>query len=134
MTISGTLATAGGILTNSRRRFVISGRLVSIKQLPSRSAFVVTLLALNLLLVNCSSALAEDFYKDKTIRFIVGQAAGGGYGFFTAADRPRAARAAGAGYDSYPRTAARHIGKHIPGNPTAVVENMTGAGSLVAAN
>ena len=72
-------------------------------------------LALNLLLVNWSSALAEDFYKDKTIRFIVGQAAGGGY-------------------DSYTRTVARHIGKHIPGNPTAVVENMTGAGSLVAAN
>ena len=115
MTISGTLATAGGILTNSRRRFVISERLASKKQLPSRSAFVVTLLGLSLLLVNCSSALAEDFYKDKTIRFIVGQAAGGGY-------------------DSYTRTVARHIGKHIPGNPTAVVENMTGAGSLVAAN
>jgi tripartite-type tricarboxylate transporter receptor subunit TctC len=62
-----------------------------------------------------SPALAEDFYKDKTLRFIVGQAAGGGY-------------------DSYTRTIARHIGKHIPGNPTATVENMTGAGSLVAAN
>ncbi len=58
---------------------------------------------------------AQEFYKDKTIRFIVGQAAGGGY-------------------DTYTRTIARHIGKHIPGNPTAVVENMTGAGSLVAAN
>lgn len=58
---------------------------------------------------------ADDFYKDKTIRFIVGQAAGGGY-------------------DAYTRTIAHHIGKHIPGNPTTVVENMTGAGSLVAAN
>jgi tripartite-type tricarboxylate transporter receptor subunit TctC len=59
--------------------------------------------------------LSQEFYKDKTLRFIVGQGAGGGY-------------------DTYTRTIARHIGKHIPGNPSAVVENMTGAGSLVAAN
>ena len=60
-------------------------------------------------------ALAQDFYKDKTIRFIVGQAAGGGY-------------------DTYTRTIARYIGKYIPGTPTTVVDNMIGAGSLVAAN
>ena len=58
---------------------------------------------------------AEDFFKGKTIRFVVGQAAGGGY-------------------DLSARTIARHMGKHIPGNPTIVVENMTGAGSLIAAN
>jgi tripartite-type tricarboxylate transporter receptor subunit TctC len=58
---------------------------------------------------------ADDFYKSKTIRFVVGQAAGGGY-------------------DLSARTIARHMGKHIPGNPTIVVENMTGAGSLIAAN
>ena len=62
-----------------------------------------------------AAAPAQDVYKDKTIRFIVGQAAGGGY-------------------DTYTRLIARHIVKHIPGNPSAVVENMTGAGSLVAAN
>lgn len=61
------------------------------------------------------SAAAQDFYRDKTIRFIVGQAAGGGY-------------------DTYTRTIARHIAKHIPGNPNTLVDNMTGAGSLVAAN
>lgn len=66
-------------------------------------------------LIASSPTLTQDFYKDKTLRFIVGQAAGGGY-------------------DTYTRTIARHIGKHIPGNPSAVVENMTGAGSLVAAN
>ena len=38
------------------------------------------------------------------------------------------------GYDTYTRTIARHLGKHIPGNPSFVVENMTGAGSLIAAN
>ena len=63
---------------------MISGRLASKKQSRSHSLALVALsLALNLLLVNCSSALAEDFYKDKTIRFIVGQAAGGGYDSYT---------------------------------------------------
>jgi tripartite-type tricarboxylate transporter receptor subunit TctC len=71
---------------------------------------------LALLLLGISqSAPAQDFYKGKTIRFIVGFAAGGGF-------------------DTYSRMIARHIGKHIPGNPDTIVENMTGAGSLVAAN
>lgn len=61
------------------------------------------------------TAGAEDFYKGKTIRFIVGQAPGGGY-------------------DTYVRLLARHISKHIPGNPSTTVENMEGAGSLIAAN
>jgi tripartite-type tricarboxylate transporter receptor subunit TctC len=56
-----------------------------------------------------------DFYKGKTIRIIVGFAAGGGF-------------------DTYSRTIGRHMGKFIPGNPTFTVENMTGAGSLIAAN
>ena len=58
---------------------------------------------------------ANEFYQGKTIRFVVGFAAGGGY-------------------DLSARIVGRHIGKHIPGNPTIVVENMTGAGSLIAAN
>lgn len=58
---------------------------------------------------------AEDFYQGKTIRFVVGAPAGGGY-------------------DTYTRAIARHLGKHIPGNPSMVVENMAGAGSLIAAN
>jgi tripartite-type tricarboxylate transporter receptor subunit TctC len=41
---------------------------------------------------------------------------------------------AGGGFDTYARTLSRHMSKHIPGNPTIVVENMTGAGSLIAAN
>ena len=56
-----------------------------------------------------------DFYKGKTIRFIVGHAPGGGY-------------------DGYTRTVARHIGKHFPGSPTPVVQNLTGAGGLIAGN
>jgi tripartite-type tricarboxylate transporter receptor subunit TctC len=57
----------------------------------------------------------DGFYKGKTVRIIVGAAAGGGY-------------------DTYSRTIARHIGKHIPGNPTLIVENMPGAGFLISAN
>jgi tripartite-type tricarboxylate transporter receptor subunit TctC len=58
---------------------------------------------------------ADEFYKGKTIRFVVGLAPGGGY-------------------DLSARTIGRHMGKYIPGNPTIIVENMTGAGSLRAAN
>ena len=58
---------------------------------------------------------AEDFYRNKTVRIIVGFAPGGGF-------------------DAYARAIARHLGKHIPGNPSVVVENMTGAGSLISAN
>ncbi len=57
----------------------------------------------------------EKFFKGKTIRFIVGASPGGGY-------------------DTYTRTAARHISKHFPGNPTPVVQNLTGAGGLIVAN
>lgn len=56
-----------------------------------------------------------DFYSGKTIRIVVGFAAGGGY-------------------DTYARLIARYLGKYIPGNPTIVVENQVGAGSLLAAN
>jgi tripartite-type tricarboxylate transporter receptor subunit TctC len=56
-----------------------------------------------------------DFYRGKTVRIIVGFSAGGGY-------------------DAYSRAIARHLGRHIPGNPAVIVENMTGAGSIIAAN
>src|SRR5918992_5183670 len=76
---------------------------------------VPSLAVLVFLAIPLQTALAEDFYKGKTIRFVVGLAPGGGY-------------------DTYARMMARHISRHIPGNPETVVENMTGAGSLVAAN
>lgn len=69
-----------------------------------------------LLLSNSQLASAQDgFYKGKSIRIIVATSAGGGF-------------------DAYTRTLARHMGKHIPGNPTFVVENMPGAGHLIGAN
>lgn len=60
------------------------------------------------------TVFAQEFYKGKTIRVIVGGTAGGGF-------------------DTYTRVIARHMGKHIPGNPTLVVENMTGAATRIAA-
>ncbi len=60
-----------------------------------------------------TSAQAAEYYAGKTIEFVVGGDAGGGY-------------------DIYARTVARHLAKHIPGNPTIVVKNMPGAGSTRA--
>jgi len=62
-----------------------------------------------------SAAPAQEFYKDKMITFIVGYSPGGTY-------------------DQYTRLIARHIGKYVPGSPTAIVENMPGAGGIIAAN
>jgi tripartite-type tricarboxylate transporter receptor subunit TctC len=58
-------------------------------------------------------AEAADYYAGKTIEFVVGNDVGGGY-------------------DIYARTVARHITRHIPGNPTIIVRNMPGAGSTRA--
>ncbi len=60
-------------------------------------------------------AQTQPFYQGKTLQIVVGFGAGGGY-------------------DAYARLVGRTIGKHIPGNPTIVVQNMPGAGSRVAAN
>jgi tripartite-type tricarboxylate transporter receptor subunit TctC len=55
----------------------------------------------------------EEFYRGKTVTIQVGFTAGGGY-------------------DLYARVLGRHMGRHIPGNPQVVVQNMPGAGSLKA--
>jgi tripartite-type tricarboxylate transporter receptor subunit TctC len=67
-------------------------------------------LAASALTIAAASASAADFYAGRTIEFDVGADVGGGY-------------------DIYARTLARHMGRHIPGNPTIVVKNMPGAGS-----
>ena len=56
-----------------------------------------------------------EFYKGKTVDLYIGTSVGGGY-------------------DVYGRLLARHIGKHIPGNPTVTARNMEGAGGLRLAN
>jgi tripartite-type tricarboxylate transporter receptor subunit TctC len=57
----------------------------------------------------------EAPFKGGTIRFIVGYSAGGLF-------------------DTYSRLIARHFGKHVPGDPTTIVENMTGAGGMISVN
>lgn len=83
----------------------------------NRQFLLTAVMATGLLFFGAAtSAIAQEpFYKNKTVRIIVGGSAGGGY-------------------DTYTRLLARHLGKHIPGNPTFVVENMTGAGTLISAN
>lgn len=61
------------------------------------------------------SSTADEFYKGKTVTFVVGFSSGGGY-------------------DAYARLLARHLPNHIPGSPTVIVQNMDGAGSMRAAN
>src|SRR6478609_9113380 len=59
-------------------------------------------------------ALAQDgFYRGKTVTIVVGYSAGGGY-------------------DQYARLVARHLGRHIPGQPNVIVQNMPGAASMTS--
>ena len=57
----------------------------------------------------------EEFYRGKQLNMVIGYPTGGSN-------------------DIYARAVARHIGKHIPGNPTVIPRNMPGGGSLIAAN
>src|SRR5262245_34475164 len=76
---------------------------------------------LTVLALACASAApaqaqpAADFYKGKQIRFVVGTASG-------------------QDYDLWARLIGRHITRHIPGTPTLIVENMPGAGHILATN
>ncbi len=70
------------------------------------------------LMIHASAAQAQsvaDFYKGKTIRIVIGTSVGGAYGVFS-------------------QLAARHIGRHLPGQPTVIVQSMPGAGGLVSLN
>src|SRR5918911_953036 len=81
---------------------------------PYRVALLV--FCFSMTLVNAASAAAiEEFYKGKTIQFVVGSPAGGGY-------------------DTYTRLIARHFAQYVPGKPATIVQNMPGAAMLIAAN
>ena len=72
-------------------------------------------LTLSAMLLGAQGAAADDYYRGKKI-FIV------------------SASSAGGGYDQYARLLARHLGKHIPGAPLLIVQNMPGAEGVKAAN
>ena len=80
------------------------------RTIPIASAFAV----IAALTTTVRAEPVEDFYRGRTINILIGFSAGGGY-------------------DLYARLLARHLGRHIPGNPTVVPQNMPGAGSLKAA-
>jgi tripartite-type tricarboxylate transporter receptor subunit TctC len=84
----------------------------------SRAAALAASVAGAGVLAAASPAAADavaDFYKGKTVTILVGYGAGGGY-------------------DTTTRLVARHLGKHIPGNPSIIVQNMPGSGTLRLAN
>jgi tripartite-type tricarboxylate transporter receptor subunit TctC len=66
-------------------------------------------------LVLASNARADDFYRGKTVNFVIGYPVGGGY-------------------DTYSRLVAAHLGAHLAGHPTVVALNMPGAVTLRATN
>jgi tripartite-type tricarboxylate transporter receptor subunit TctC len=68
-----------------------------------------------LVLFVVSDLPAADFYEGKTLRITIGTSPGGGY-------------------DAWGRLVARHLGRHIPGNPSIIPENIAGAGGLVQVN
>ena len=77
--------------------------------------FRLVLFVLSVLFFHAQLAAETPFYQGKTIRIVVGSTTGGGY-------------------DQWARLMAQHVGKHIPGHPTVIVQNMPGAGGVVAAN
>ena len=83
----------------------------------SLASWIVTLLFVAILVTNParSQTSVEEFYRNRQINLVVGYGPGGGY-------------------DITARLLARHIGKFIPGNPSIVVQNMPGAGSMRAVN
>jgi len=75
----------------------------------------VSMLALALCGAAAWADPVEDFYRGRTVTLVIGYSVAGGY-------------------DTYARVVAHHLGKHIPGSPAIVPQNMEGAGSLRAAN
>jgi tripartite-type tricarboxylate transporter receptor subunit TctC len=79
------------------------------------ATFATVILSALFISAGAARGQTTPFYKDKTIRIIVGFTSGGLY-------------------DQYARLLARYMGKHIPGNPTIIVQNMPGAGGIIATN
>ena len=82
---------------------------------PVARLFIAIVLTVAFLLPAQSGAEQAPFYRGKQITLLIASGAGGGY-------------------DAYARALARHMGRHIPGNPNIVPKNVPGAGGLIAAN
>lgn len=75
----------------------------------------VVFLLISGVLTGAAQASSHEFFKGKTIRLVVGNSAGGAM-------------------DDWGRFVAQHLGRHIPGSPEIIVQNMPGAGAIIAAN
>ena len=91
--------------STNQRGFVDMGRI----------AAAISIVAGSLLVTPATAQPADEFYKGKQLRIVVGSTSGGDY-------------------DVWARLLARHMTRYIPGNPNILVENMPGAGTLVATN
>src|SRR5215472_2235745 len=94
--------------------------MVQVRQVPAMKVSVAVAAGLLVALADAPAASSvetsvADFYQGKTITILVGSSPGGGY-------------------DGDARMVARHLGRHIPGSPTIIVQNMPGARGLAAAN
>ena len=89
---------------------------VAVPRLACPLVSLTAALILNLAAMGASAADAvAEFYRGKSVALLIGFGPGGGY-------------------DTYARVLARHLGRHIPGQPTVIPQNMPGAGGLAAAN
>lgn len=124
------MAQAAGTLSPSHRRLVMIADVDKLKnegamlnQVKKKRAMTLRFVGRHLMAALISivpvsvghAQTTSDFYKGKNVEVYIG------YG-------------GGSGYDIYGRLLARHLGKHLPGNPTVIVKNMEGAGSLKLAN
>src|SRR5262245_18365232 len=81
---------------------------------PTKRAVATAILLAAGTVVPAAADEVSDFYKGKSVNIVVGH-------------EPAT------GFDVYSRVLARHLGRHVPGNPIIVVQNMTGASGLTAA-
>src|SRR5438067_1170963 len=105
----------GGLGPGSRAKPVVGPRFARNRwRSAGMTAFAISAAITAAVNTPANAQTVEDFYKGKSINLVIGYSVGGGY-------------------DLYGRLVARHIGKHIPGRPNIVPQNLTGAGSLRAA-
>ena len=89
--------------------------MVRYASLPHPTTTAIAVASLVALASGASADPVADFYKNKTVSIVVGHQVG-------------------TGFDTYARVLARHMGRHIPGNPSIIVQGMLGASGIAAAN
>jgi tripartite-type tricarboxylate transporter receptor subunit TctC len=97
------------------RAGAVQERIVRENAMPHPRSCAFACLVLVAMTTTAAAQGVADFYRGRAVSIVMGTGPGGSY-------------------DLYGRTIAEHLGRHIPGNPTIIVENMPGAGGVTAAN